>query len=197
MLLTFALLFSFSVSNRTDTTLTDCVAATQGDDRKVGAKMADGAERHYRAMLAANPNDVETQVQLARTLSQCRIRYAGVLSREGIVNQSNGLLKHVLERDSTHWEARYTLALNHYHVPRFFGRTDDAIREFEHLLAQQGDRTDFPERAAPFAYLGDLYVRVGRRADAAALWKRGLALFPRDDRLRHRLEQQSSGNELR
>lgn len=34
--------------------------------------------------------------------------------------------------------------MNYFHTPAFLGRTDDAVREFERLVAQQGARTDRP-----------------------------------------------------
>lgn len=175
-----------------DTTLEQCAAATSGNDKKAGEALGKGAERHYRAVVAASPSDRAARIDLARTLSQCRTAYAGVFALEGIVNESNALLTAVLAEDSTDWSARYALALNHYHVPRFFGRTDDAVREFEHLLAQQGNRTEFAELAGTFVYLGDLYDREGRGTDAIAMWKRGAALFPADARLKRRLEKHAS-----
>ena len=102
------------------------------------------------------------------------------------------MLKGALASDSTNWEARYTLALLYYHAPSFVGKTGEAMAQFERLLAEQGPRADFAEEAGTYAYLGDLYERVGRRDDAVAIWRRGLALFPRDARLVQRLTRGES-----
>jgi tetratricopeptide (TPR) repeat protein len=101
--------------------------------------------------------------------------------------RASEILRAALELDATHWAARYFLAVNYFHNPEFMGLTDDAIVEFETLLEQQGDQTDFPEMAAPYVYLGDLYLRVDRADEARATWSRGAALFPDDPRLAERL----------
>lgn len=155
-------------------------------DESASKKAAADAETYYRRLIARDRDDLRAQILLARTLSQCVMSHASIWSKEGIVKESNSLLLDVLKRDSTNWEARYTLALNYYHAPAFFGWTDNAIRELEHLLAQQGDQSYFPEQAKPYLYLGILYDKKGRQADARAVWQRGSRLFPNDEKLRKR-----------
>jgi tetratricopeptide (TPR) repeat protein len=169
-----------------DSALNACVAAGRTGDKRAAKASGEAADAHYRRLLAANPDDATPKVLLARVISQCRIESASLWSKEGLAKESNRLLSEVLSKDSTNWEARYTLALNYYHAPGFFGWTDNAIREFERLLAQQGDQALFPEQAKPYLYLGHLYDKKGRRADALALWRRGSRLFPEDAKLRER-----------
>jgi tetratricopeptide (TPR) repeat protein len=171
-------------SSGPDSAFTACSAALA--DQNASKKAASDAEAYYRRLIRQNPEDLRARILLARTLSQCVMSHASVWSKEGIVKESNSLLIDVLKHDSTSWEARYTLALNYYHAPAFFGWTDNAIREFERLLALQGDQSYFPEQAKPYLYLGILYNKKGRQADAKAVWQRGTRLFPDDERLRQR-----------
>ena len=171
-----------------DSAFNACSAASV--DETASKKAAADAETYYRRLIAQNRDDLRAQILLARTLSQCVMSHASVWSKERIVKESNSLLIEALKRDSTSWEARYTLALNYYHAPAFFGWADNAIREFEHLLAQQGDQTLFAEQAKPYLYLGILYNKKGRHADAKAVWQRGSRLFPDDEKLRQRTTAQ-------
>jgi tetratricopeptide (TPR) repeat protein len=171
-----------------DSALQAC-ASVSADD-KSGKAIAQAAEQHYRNLVRAAPDSARYKILLARVLSQCVIVRSSLWSKEGLVKESNRLLVDVLSSDSTNWEARYTLALNYYHAPSFFGWTDNAIREFERLLAQQGEQTLFPELAQPYLYLGILYDKKERHADAKSVWERGSRLFPGNAKLKARLAGQ-------
>lgn len=175
--------------------LQECVAAAEAGDKPGARAAADRAEELYEQLIAARPADPNARVGLARVKSQCRIRFANFMTQGRLVGESNELLEEALALDSTHWSARLTLALNHYHTPSFLGRTDDAIWHFERLLAQQGERADYPELAWPYAYLGDLYRRVGRDQDALAVWRRGARLFPDEPLLKERLQKGGGASE--
>ncbi|MGH7572620.1 MAG: TonB-dependent receptor domain-containing protein [Gemmatimonadota bacterium] len=164
-----------------------CAAAAEAEDREAALAGAEKAEALFTSLVEAHPDDPAPLVGQARVLTGCRIRFAPFMEQGVIVGKSNGFLERALELDPTHWEARYVLALNHYFTPEFLGRTKDSIEHLEILLEQQGDRTDFPEMAGPYAYLGDLYLRVDREEDAVAIWRKGVALFPDDPRLAERL----------
>ncbi|HEX2090866.1 MAG TPA: TonB-dependent receptor plug domain-containing protein [Longimicrobiaceae bacterium] len=172
-----------------DSALAACSAAARGRREAEAKAEADRAERLFRARIAASPREVEARVGLARTLSECRIPLANFMQAGQLVGESSELLEEALAIDSTHWTARFVLAMNHYHTPAFLGRTGDAIREFERLLARQGNRADRPVLADPYLRLGELYLRSRRRDDALEVWRRGAALFPGDERLRRRLEE--------
>jgi tetratricopeptide (TPR) repeat protein len=169
-----------------DSALSACARAAARGDKAEASRNADAAERAYRAAPAA-PNDPTPSVRVARVIAECRIPVAWFMSKGKLASEAEALLTRALSVDSTHWEARYTLGLLYYHSPGFLGRRGDAIRQFETLLQQQGQATEFPEQAAPYVYVGDLYKRQGRAADAVAVWRRGAALFPNDTRLKRRL----------
>ncbi len=167
--------------------LAACAAAAQAEDETTALAAAGRAETAFTAWAEDAPDDPEPVVGRAQVLTWCRISFAPFMEQGVIVGQSNALLEKALEMDPTHWTARFSLAMNHYHTPEFLGRTPDAIRHLEILIEQQGDRADSPEMAGPFTYLGDLYARTGRDDEARAIWERGAALFPADTDLAERL----------
>jgi tetratricopeptide (TPR) repeat protein len=174
-------------ANEARAALQACAAAAESEDREAALAGAERAEALFSALAETHPDDPTPLVGRARVLTGCRIRFAPFMEQGVIVGRSNEILERALEMDPSHWEARYALALNHYFTPEFLGRSKDSIEHFEILLEQQGDRTDFPEMAGPYAYLGDLYLRVDRKQDALAIWRKGAALFPDDPQLAERL----------
>lgn len=164
-----------------------CSSAAEAGRQPDAAAAADAAWSGFETWHEARPDDPEPLIGQARVLLQCRIAFATFMEQGALSARASEILRAALELDATHWAARYFLAVNYFHNPEFMGLTDDAIVEFETLLEQQGDRTDFPEMAAPYVYLGDLYLRVDRADEARATWSRGAALFPDDPRLAERV----------
>jgi tetratricopeptide (TPR) repeat protein len=163
-----------------DSALAECSRAARAKNETVANTAAANAERLYRAQIASEPRSADARVGMARVVVECRIGFADFMSQGRMSGQSIELLKEALAIDSTHWAGRYTLALNYFHSPSFLGLTDDAVREFEHLVAQQGARNDRPHYAQPYLRLGELYLRQRRAADALAIWRRGAELFPQE-----------------
>jgi vitamin B12 transporter len=180
-----------SVWTAADAELSACVEAVASGRDDAGAVTA-RAEAEYRRVLAARPREVEPRVLLARVLAQCKRPGAGFMAQGRLIGEANQLLEEALSIDGTHWAARFTLAMNHFHAPEFLGRTGDAIREFERLADQQGDRTEVATFADTYLYLGDLYLRRKRVAEAVSVWRRGAELFPRHTGLRERLQAHGS-----
>jgi tetratricopeptide (TPR) repeat protein len=172
-----------------------CVAAAEAEDETAAVALANVAEEQFRGWLQFDANSSDARVGLARVMLQCRVPFLALMEQGALSANATDILREALELDPTHWGARYTLALNFYYMPEFLGRTRDAIREFETLLDQQGTRTDAPEMAGPFAYLGDLYLREKGTEAAHEVWHRGARLFPDDDQLRQRLEGISDTSE--
>lgn len=172
-----------------------CVSAIKqkNDD---GAKVATTlAERSYRGLIKAHPNDLRPRVGLARTLGECRIQLVGFMAKGDVFDEGRDILLGVLKQDSTHWEARYSLSQFYYNAPDFLGHRQDAVRELETLLRQQGNSTQFPEMASPYVMLGDLYMKEKRNADAQRMWQQGQQLFPNDARFERRLSKVKGGRQ--
>ncbi len=181
-------------ANAAFASLDACAAAAEAEDESNAITLADQAEEQFQGWLKLEPDSPDARTGLARVMLQCRVPFLALMEQGALSAQATGILREALELDSTHWGARYTLALNFYYSPEFLGLTRDAIREFETLLEQQGTRTDDPQMAGPFAYLGDLYLREKRTEDAHEVWHRGAQLFPADDQLRERLDGIAGGS---
>jgi vitamin B12 transporter len=142
--------------------LSACGAAARAGDPGAAGTAAEDALAVARRIEAERPADA-LEVR-ARVLIQCRIPFAPFLRRGELLEAANRLLREALARDPAHLGARFALAMNHYHSPPFLGRTDDAIREFERLLADHDGSGD-PRVAASRGYLAELYERTGRSAE--------------------------------
>ena len=170
------------VPTAADSALAECSRAAGAKNAAAASTAADRAERLYRARLAAEPRSVEARVGIARVIGECRIGFADFMSKARLSGESVELLKAALAIDGTHWTARYALAMNYFQMPAFLGRTDDAVRELELLVAQQGTRNAPAILAQPFLRLGELYLRQNHTAEALAIWRRGAGLFPGEAR---------------
>jgi vitamin B12 transporter len=163
-----------------------CTAAGGRKDEAAARPAIQQATALLREWMQAEPRGVEPRVRMANVRARCEIPFTDMMGAGALIGQANTLLEEALQIDSTHWEARFTLAMHHFHTPEFLGRTPDAIRHLEILLRQQGDAAQ-PHFAETWLYLGDLYRRTGRGDEAAALWRRGAALFPADARFAEKL----------
>lgn len=175
------------VGTEAQSALAACAAAEgTAAERK---RAADEAEREYRARLREHPGDSDLRVGLAQVLVRCQLPHAGVTGVMSIIGAAEAELRAVLAERADHWNAAFTLAMLLRNMPPMLGRGDDAVREFERLIAQQGDRADRPGFALPFVHLGDLHEQAVRRTAAIEVWRRGLTLFPDHAELRSRLER--------
>ncbi len=170
-----------------------CVAAAESNQGPQANAAADQAERLYAAWRQASPSDPIPVMRLGQIVTRCRIRFANFMRQAAMLEESNALLEEALSLDPRSWEARFALAMNHFHTPGFLGRAPDALRELETLLAQQGEAADSPRYALTYAFLGDLYLKGGDRARALELWRKGAALFPTDEMIQERLREQTPG----
>lgn len=163
-----------------------CTAAAGSQEEAVARREAQRAAALLREWMQAEPRGVEPRVRMANVRARCELPFADLMGKGALIGQANALLEEALQIDSTHWEARFTLAMHHFHSPEFLGRAPEAIRHLEILLRQQGEGTQ-PHFAQTYLYLGDLYRRAGRADDATAIWRRGAALFPADARFAEKL----------
>jgi lipoprotein NlpI len=92
-----------------------------------------------------------------------------------------------LNLDSSNWEARFMKAVAMYYWPPMLNKGDEVIQHFQTLVQQQEAQTPQPQFAETYAWLGDQYQKAGRGDDARAVWQRGAALFPADEKLRTKL----------
>lgn len=176
-----------------DSALRACITAAEADRRAEAGAAADRAEALFGQLIKQLPGDARPLAGLGQVKARCRIPFVPMMTKGALLEESNALYERALSLDPTSWDARFMLAMNHYHTPEFLGRTPDAIREMETLVAQQGGRADRPYFALPYLFLGDLYQRTGNAAKAAETWRQGAALFPGDARFAQKLAGANSG----
>src|SRR5687767_13104685 len=170
-----------------DSALGACIAAANADNEKVAEEMGDRALKLFAPHVKVAQTAAAALTGHARVLSQCKIPFANFMKQGELVFESIDLLTRALQIDSTRRGTRFTLAMNYPRMPEFLGKTGDAIRELEWLVARSPDRSQIPDMAIAYAYLGDLYVRQNKREKAVAMWQRGAAIFPHDAELKTRL----------
>ena len=71
--------------------------------------------------------------------------------------------------------------------PPVLNKGDEVIQHFQTLIEEQEAQLPQPQFAEPYAWLGDQYQKAGRTGDAHAVWQRGAALFPADQKLQEKL----------
>lgn len=107
--------------------------------------------------------------------------------------QSNLSMEHltkIIEQDSIFWGAWYGRGMNHLHWPRMMRHAPDAIADFKQALKLQNELNLSPPKPyfeLTYLGLGDAYVKDRDHAEARAVWREGLALFPHSAKLRRRL----------
>jgi hypothetical protein len=174
--------------------LESCRRSAQ-EGREVDAKgAADRAEALFGRLASAQGTTVAGLIGMARIRSECLIPFAPLLRQGALVEESNELLARALTLDPASLEGRFILAMNLFRTPEFLGQASDAAREFETVLAQHGQREDDPMVRLAYTYLGDLYVRARRHADAVRVWRRGVEVFPQDTALAGRLARIGGGD---
>jgi tetratricopeptide (TPR) repeat protein len=106
----------------------------------------EGASDAFRKQLSTDPNDYESNLQLAEILIHRRA-----------FSEAEPLLRRAVLVRGQSAEARYALASNF----QAEGKTDEARREFETIVKQ------WPEFGAAHARLAEVYERAGLPAEAA------------------------------
>lgn len=160
-----------------DSALNLCAAAASAGEERAAEPAAARAEALFDVMIEGGARVADGLAGKARVISQCRVPFAPLMRKIPLIDDGNALLERALRIDSLHFAARFTLALNHFHVPEMFGRTDAAIAQLEKLTVIGRGRA-LPLMATVYLYLGDAYVRKGRKADAIAAWRMGKDSFP-------------------
>src|SRR5688572_10228658 len=159
--------------------LTQCIAYAEGgdDSKKAEAKSSyENAKKLFKAAVAAQPNSADAHAGLGEVISRCGVPLANMMSIMGVVEESTSSLETALKLDPRHWQARFVLALNNFHMPSFLNRIGVAIQHLETLQQQQGSRNDQPHYAMTYLYLGDAYRKADRMSDAQAAYAAGARL---------------------
>ena len=139
----------------------------------------------FEELAEANPNDPESQMQLARA---CMSYVQMDQSKWQFSMKADKQFDKVLALDDHHWEARFTKAVSYTFYPDFLGKKKDAIAHFETLIDQQDSMPVQDDQAQTYLYLGNLLAeREPERA--AEIWRRGLRRHPNNQELQQKAGQ--------
>jgi len=144
------------------------------------------AEIEQRA--AAYPNSPEAQTLLGVAYIEQMLATPDEATRIALGQKIDAAFAKALEADPEHWEARFRRAVGQSHAPPLSGVRQDAIANFERLVAQQMGLQPAAGQERTYLYLGRLYAEQGNRERAAALWRQGLARHPNDRELQRLVE---------
>lgn len=145
--------------------------------RLVEEGLDDEVLAHYKALAQANPEDPEAQLALGQAYLG-RTQEANGPMAGFYATLADKALNQALAADPEHWEARFTKATALSFWPPNLGKQPEAIREFEHLIAQQSGMAQTPAHAQSHFTLGNLYQQNGQMDKALDVWRNGLTLFP-------------------
>jgi tetratricopeptide (TPR) repeat protein len=151
-----------------------------------GGKL-DQAIAELEQRVAADPRGAENAAALGKAyLQKCGtlhdVREQGILAM-----QADKVFDTALSLDPSNWDARFTKAVAMSYWPAALNKGDEVIQHFQTLIEQQEAQTPQPQFGGTYTWLGDQYQKAGRTDDARAVWQRGAALFPEDEKLRARL----------
>lgn len=135
-----------------------------------------------------DPDNPDAQVDLGWAYIQ-KIMDVGDGPLAGFwATKANQAFDDALALDPGHWDARFTKAVSLSHWPKFLGKSNEAISEFETLTEIQSTLPSDPDHALSYLFLGNLYLDSGEKDKAIAAWQQGLALFPDNADLAKQLE---------
>lgn len=127
-----------------------------------------------------NPNSAEAQLAYGNA---CLERlFAGAQGPEAGIwaSKADKAFDAALVADPTNWDARFTKAVSLSNWPAFLGKQNQAIAEFQTLIAQQEQGPAQPQYVSTYTILGNMHLQMGNKDKALAVWNQGLALFPND-----------------
>jgi tetratricopeptide (TPR) repeat protein len=148
--------------------------------------LLDETLRAFEARVEAEPRNPDRHAELGAAYVQ-KILTVGDLEKGSWAMKADRAFDRALELDPSHWEARFTKAASLAYWPPIFGKSAEAARHFETLIAQQESRPAEPRFATTYLFLGNLYHNQGSAARARETWARGVQLFPADAELKKQL----------
>jgi tetratricopeptide (TPR) repeat protein len=143
------------------------------------------------AELEKRTTNDSSNAECAAVLGHAYLHKCGIIQdvrEQGILAmQADKLFDTALSLDPSNWEARFIKAVAMSYWPPMLNKGDEVIQHFQTLIQQQETQTPQTQFAETYAWLGDQYQKAGRADDAKAVWQRGAALFPADEKLRTKL----------
>jgi tetratricopeptide (TPR) repeat protein len=149
--------------------------------RKLGG--TDEAVKTFERLAAENPNSPDAQTALGAAYIEKMLQSTDEAQRIALGEKIEAQFDRALELQPDHWEARFRKAVGLSYGPPLSGRQQQAVRQFEQLVQQQGSLPPQAGFAETYVYLGRLYEQQGSLDRAAAVWQQGLSRHPQDTAL--------------
>jgi len=140
----------------------------------------DAAIDRIKALVAEHPDNADLITWLGRAYLGKIRAVEKPLEKGRLAFTALGEFGKALEKDETHFEARWYRAVVRYHMPPFLGKIDESIQDLETMVEQSGGTAGDARYARVYTLLGRAYRKAGRTEDAKKAFDRGLALFPGD-----------------
>jgi tetratricopeptide (TPR) repeat protein len=144
--------------------------------------------RAMEARIASNPQDAKGHNLYARALIEQLMIEPSYAAKEELGGRSMAEYDKAIALDPRYWEPRFEKAESLTYYPESMGKTPEALREFEALLALQAGSNQDPRFARTYGHLGRMYVRIGKADRALKTVQEGARLFPDDEDLRSQLQ---------
>ena len=167
------------------------------DDLKAGndyrmavikANQYDRAIAFFEKLTTAHPNAANAHLNYGFAYVD-KIPAAGAITQVILANNALGEFTKSIELKKS-WIGLYTRGNSYLFWPRIFNRTQLGIDDLTEALKLQKAEPKRAIHARVYVALGDGYWKIGKLADATALWKEGLAAFPDHAGLKGRLSNQ-------
>ena len=150
------------------------------------AGLLDRAIEDFELRAEELPDDAQAQADLGDAYIQ-KIFTVSEIEKGKWSRKADGAYDQALALDETHWEARFSKAVNYSFVPPIFGLQPKAIEQFEILRSQQEARDPEPRFSETYLLLGNLHANQGNPDKAREVWAQGRERFPENKQLEAKL----------
>jgi len=165
-----------------------------GNDYRMAVIQAgqyDRAIAFFQKLVTANPTAANAHLNYGFAYVD-KIPAAGAITQVILANNALGEFTKSLEIHPT-WIGLYTRGNSYLFWPRIFNRTQLGIDDLLAALKMQKEGPKQPYYVRVYVALGDGYWKLDEFAQAANIWRDGLAQFPDNPALKARLAAQGDG----
>ena len=144
----------------------------------------DRAIERIKAMVAKHPDNPDLLTFLGRAYL-AKVNAVKLSIKQGqLAFAAIGEFSKALEKDESHFDARWYRGVMNYYMPEFLNKTGESIKDLETLVEQGGGGAGDDRYARVYRMLGAAYRKADRVEDAKKTWERGHELFPADEALK-------------
>ena len=153
-------------------------------DTAAAAGEPDRAIERIKALVAKHPDNPDLITFLGRAYLAKVNTVKQPIQQGQLAFAAVGEFSKALEKDESHFDARWYRGVMNYYMPKFLNKTDESIKDLETLVEQGGGGAGDERYANVYRMLGAAYRKAGRAEDAKKTWERGHDLFPADEVLK-------------